>query len=501
MVVGIDKKNSRVKVLAGEDARNACHEILASVQDDGNSVHYPAMIGTVGFFPEKTRDGKNVYTAFDNSSGDCWVEDFSTQVAARSWCEGGLSTDDAQALDRQLLRERQHSQEFRKACEDVAGRLNGRASGGDSDGVAYFFEYPKIIEFSEDALSAPLCHLNDREKVLGLYFSDNRICPADAVILERNGRLETEPAPQFCMTFWVNMKVLMQAFENHPQDFRKQMVRIMDNDSHHRYSLAKVVASDAPKGEMPKAIAGRPSSTFCEALEMAREGVFFALGKKFTRLSWDDSIHEKIILNRDSFSALKEAGASDAVSLPPYIKFDENGEFELAMTFHDGYAFDVNPHGLGVYDRVGLYYPTLEEIWWNPMAQLAIERMTGRTWSDGSFAERIYDIALTFGKAGRIKCPQTRYDDAVKEIVERAADPSAKAFTQEQRNKIQLAAYCNGEDFYSLSNFRQVFYDILFYHAQEQMKDVPASWAKDVHQELKELAHGEVRGQGHGLKI
>ena len=300
------------KVLTGQEALKAVHEILAGVQDDGSSVHYPVMVGTVGYFRDVNGDGDIVFSAFDNRTGDCWCEDFKTVEGAMKWCRGEMSTD-----------------EVRKMESNV----------------------------------------------------------------------------------------------------------------------------------------------------------------------------EEIILSKDSFSEfLKGRIGGKPNQMPPYIKFDENGEMAIDMQFHDGYAFDTNPHGLGMYDRTALYYPTIAEVAKSPEMQDEIEDYTGRRWAEGSKQEQIYDIALKFGEAGRLKCPQERFDAAVKAIVERAGDPSAKAFTPEQREKVQLAAACNGEMFYAPDSFREVFYDSLFSHAQQQMQRVPIAWANDAHQELKELARDEVRDQGLGLR-
>lgn len=306
------KENTEKRVLTGEEARRAVSEILAGVQDDGRSVHYPVMVGTVGYFRDTTGEGKNVYSAFDNMTGDCWCEDFRTEEGAEKWCRGELSADEVREMESNV---------------------------------------------------------------------------------------------------------------------------------------------------------------------------------------------QEIILSKDSFEAFLKGRFGDMYHpLPPYTKFDDNGEMVLDMYFNDGYAFDTNPHGLGVFDRTALYYPTIAEVANDPEKQEQIESFTGRRWAEGSKQEQIYDIALTFGEASRIKCPEKRFDAAVKAIVERAADPSAKAFTPEQREKVQLAAACNGEMFYTPGSFREVFYDSLFSNAQQQMHRVPIAWANDAHQELKELARDEVREQGLGLR-
>lgn len=316
--VSINKKNAvmnnkEIIVLTGEEARKAVADILASEKDG----RYPLMVGKAGYFRDTNGNGDTVYSAFDNTTGDCWCEDFKTAEGAEKWCRNELSTDDVRELESNV---------------------------------------------------------------------------------------------------------------------------------------------------------------------------------------------EEIILNKDSFAdwLKNDTGPKLNGGYPPYVKFDENGEYVIDMQFHDGYAFDTNIHGLGVYDRVGLYYPTIAEVAENPDMQDKIEDYTDRRWAEDSTHEKIYDIALVFGKAGRICCPQERFDAAVKAIIERAADPSARAFTPEQREKVQLAAACNGELFYTPGSFRAVFYDGLFDRAQEEFKiqgkHIPAAWANDAHEELKELANEKVRDEGLGLR-
>lgn len=209
---------------------------------------------------------------------------------------------------------------------------------------------------------------------------------------------------------------------------------------------------------------------------------------------------EKIILYKDSFSEFLKGRVGDTPNqMPPYVQFNGNGECYIDMFFSDGYAIDTNPHGLGFYDRVGLYYPTVVEVARSAVMQVEIEDYTGRRWAEGSDHEKIFDIALVYGEAGRVKCPQNRYDAAVKAVVERAADPSAKAFSPEQRATIELAVNSNGYKDYP--DWKETFLDGLFAVAQQKMKGVPVEWAHDAHQELKGLAHGKVRDEGQGLHL
>lgn len=206
---------------------------------------------------------------------------------------------------------------------------------------------------------------------------------------------------------------------------------------------------------------------------------------------------ETIILSEHSFEALKK----EAKTLPPEVKFDESGEYLLDMEFHDGYAFDLNPHGYGYYDRVALYYPTIEEVSKDRSLQADIERYTGREWSKGSDFEKMYDIALKFGQASRMRCPDYRRQDAIKAIVERAGDPSAKSFTPEQRKAIMLAGECHCPNNHPAFD-RQSIFDLFFELARVEMKSqgIMKEWQDDVHEELRDLAMGKVRDESLGLK-
>lgn len=304
------KQEKDFSVFVGAEARQKLNEILGSLQDDGDKVHYPTHIGTVGYFLDQTDDGEPLFTAYDNQTGDCWVENFQTRDGAEKWCHGEMSADEVNKMESNV---------------------------------------------------------------------------------------------------------------------------------------------------------------------------------------------DTIILSKDSFPVLKKSDAPKLGDLPPYVKFDENGEMAMKMQFFDGYAFDTNPHGLGMYDRTALYYPTVDEVSKSADMQDAIEKFTGRRWAEGSKQEQIFDIALKYGQASRLHCPAERFDAAVQAVVERAADPKAKAFTKEQRDKIELAAASNGEKLYNDVAFRQTFYDSLFSHAQQQMPRVPIAWANDAHQELHELNEGKIREEGRGL--
>ena len=81
------------KIYRGEEAQRIYGEILESERTSRELV-FPAHTGALGIFVE---DGK--YVAFDNSTNDCWVEDFKNEKVALSWLRGELSAEDAHKLD------------------------------------------------------------------------------------------------------------------------------------------------------------------------------------------------------------------------------------------------------------------------------------------------------------------------------------------------------------------------------------------------------------------
>lgn len=63
--------------LKGEEAEKMCRKILDHWYIDGT---YNLFLGTKGWF----KDGKT-YVAFDNTTGDCWIEEFSNEKSAERW--------------------------------------------------------------------------------------------------------------------------------------------------------------------------------------------------------------------------------------------------------------------------------------------------------------------------------------------------------------------------------------------------------------------------------
>ena len=471
------------EILTGKEAQKVLGEILESERKN-RTLSFPAHTGTRGYFYEKPK-----FVAFDNSSNDCWVEEFRTKLGAEKWCQGHLSTDQVNDLEDGIMRDRQRSNEYRKQCRDIAIHLNGRASGGDSDGVAYFLDKPFMITFTADEMSEGWDRLrfSEEEKVIGAYFSDNRTVPADFVILQRGNRIDGEQMPHFGLSLYRQMAGVMKEFAEKPEKAKSHSIRVMDNDSNRDFTLAAV-----NKAVNPSALKDTPHfETFLHALEYSRRQLLTKAGVRCQELECPKGYVSSIILNKGSFPLHHEEGLPAEQSYPPYVKFDANGEFTLDMEFHDGFAYDLNPHGLGFYDRLGLYYPTLEEVQADPEKLRAVQKYTGRT------EVTPFDVALKYGQASRLRCPDYRYEAAKQAVVERVSSPSARKFTPEQRKAIELAADCGG--YYDRPKGRDFFYDALFCNAEPKMGNIPRVRKADVKAELRELARGEERNTRKGL--
>jgi hypothetical protein len=350
---------------------------------------------------------------------------------------------------------------------------------------------PCIVSFTEDERSGWLNRFAEEELALGVYFSDNRIVPADFVILQRGNRIDAEQLPPYGLNLYTKLASTMKAFAEDANQARSHSIRVMDNDSTRNFTLSEVIPATR-KADKSRALEDTPHfETFLHALEYSRRQLLSQSGVSCSELECPKGPVDGIILNRDSFPVLSGKGLSSVDTLPPYVKFDDNGEFAIDMEFHDGFAYDTNPHGLGFYDRVALYYPTLEELRQDPAKLKAVQTYTGRQ------DVTPFDVALKFGQASRMRCPDYRYDAAKKALVERTTDPSAREFSPEQRKAIELAADCGG--FYLRPKGRDFFYEVLFSNSEKAMGNIPDAWKADVKAELRGLARGEVRDVSVGL--
>lgn len=66
----------------GQEARNKHMETLASF--DKEKGIYSCNYGSTGYWYDSDYE---VWVAYDNEDGNCWVEEFETEAAAKAWAE------------------------------------------------------------------------------------------------------------------------------------------------------------------------------------------------------------------------------------------------------------------------------------------------------------------------------------------------------------------------------------------------------------------------------
>lgn len=59
-------------------AQKLVGQVLESLNEDGR---YPLHEGDMGYY----KNANGIWTAWDNSTADCWVEDFKTRKEAIEW--------------------------------------------------------------------------------------------------------------------------------------------------------------------------------------------------------------------------------------------------------------------------------------------------------------------------------------------------------------------------------------------------------------------------------
>lgn len=69
-----------IMIFTGEESRRLVHKILASHDDNDR---YPLMEGHCGYF----RNADGSYSAWDNTTGDCWCEDFKNKKQCLEWLQ------------------------------------------------------------------------------------------------------------------------------------------------------------------------------------------------------------------------------------------------------------------------------------------------------------------------------------------------------------------------------------------------------------------------------
>ena len=543
------QKESRT-ILVGEQASVMLHNILMHQQRQGDVFHYPYGIGQTGYYRDVNSNEEVVYTAFDNSSGDCWVEDFKTVEGARDYCKGELDTDEIHEREAVYEQIRSFADSYVNGhhTSEVFLAVKGYV-GEDQPSVGILYSpkfnylravYPHTVH-SEDGSTQDTYIVKDMggldkeqlerilsvlesskrvEKVFPAYFSheEDRFHGEFFIGVKFDRPYDEEQqavGDRFaCETYHsqVNQCVLPDfdaaigyATENsrilsrRGDFYRKESndgttwhITVEAEPGYHQAlrQLAKQYHGEADMTTVgtPLVMAYFMSPVFASAFRDAAKEFLESHGLA-VEPSADDGYVEEILLNED---------ACEADNLPPYVQgqFDEYGEYQVDMSFHDGYAFDLMDPEEPKSERLAMYYPTMQEVEDDPDMQQAIYHYTLRDWIQGCDNEKMFDTALRFGVASCIKCPKERYDAAVEAVMERTKSSVAKAFSPGQCAAIQLAAACNGE--YLPYGNPKAFFEQLHVEACKDLK-VPDAWKQDSLQELRELADGHVRNLNIGL--
>ena len=67
-----------IMIYEGKEAQELVGQILESLNKKGR---YPLHSGDMGYY----KNANGIWTAWDNSTADCWVEDFETRKEAKEW--------------------------------------------------------------------------------------------------------------------------------------------------------------------------------------------------------------------------------------------------------------------------------------------------------------------------------------------------------------------------------------------------------------------------------
>lgn len=68
----------KIMIYEGKEALELVGQILESLNKKGR---YPLHSGDMGYY----KNDNGTWTAWDNSTADCWVEDFKTRKEAKEW--------------------------------------------------------------------------------------------------------------------------------------------------------------------------------------------------------------------------------------------------------------------------------------------------------------------------------------------------------------------------------------------------------------------------------
>lgn len=159
--------SDNIPIYTGKEARRIYDEILES-EHTSRELVFPAHTGALGVF----EDGEN-YVAFDNSSNDCWVEDFRSEAIALSWVRGELTAEQAHKEDDALQNEQQYasfSAKYKVPVADIRRYAEGISEENLSDAQQAYYairraykEYVKV-QLGEDFKLSTFSKMMDEVK-------------------------------------------------------------------------------------------------------------------------------------------------------------------------------------------------------------------------------------------------------------------------------------------------------------------------------------------------
>lgn len=198
---------------------------------------------------------------------------------------------------------------------------------------------------------------------------------------------------------------------------------------------------------------------------------------------------DTIILSKDDVSG----------SLAKKLPFDEQGELEVKMAFYDGYAEELRQRDgveLSDGDRLKLTYPTIAAVAASQKMQDAIEDFTDRQWRGSTLGEKVYDIALKYGNAGKLYERVTEVPMEIGDVefiaqdalYERITDTDAHVFTGQQKQAFTAYQQSFGTD----ADKSLYLSERLMKGIQDRLAaaEVPESRVNDAQHELAEFFRG-----------
>lgn len=100
---------------------------------------------------------------------------------------------------------------LRRENYEIAKGSMGKASGGDADGAFFVFDQPVTVKIN---LNEPfLSNLRRQEQLLGVFYSDNRICDADSIVISRPGGIVFHRTPFYSEDLHMKIKERLVAMK------------------------------------------------------------------------------------------------------------------------------------------------------------------------------------------------------------------------------------------------------------------------------------------------